>query len=116
MTRTKEGRDFIAGIAAGKPASALLFVRANGSAWSPSDQQRRLVAACKAARIEPPPNSHALRRTYAIRLAMRAVPLAVIAAQLGHVDTRMVEKHYGHRIAFNEHGIFRHYPELDTPA
>ena len=27
---------------------------------------------------------------------MRNVPLAVIAAQLGHADTRMVEKHYGH--------------------
>jgi len=27
---------------------------------------------------------------------MRGVPLAVIAAQLGHADTRMVEKHYGH--------------------
>jgi hypothetical protein len=27
---------------------------------------------------------------------MRGVPLAVIAAQLGHSGTRMVEKHYGH--------------------
>jgi hypothetical protein len=27
---------------------------------------------------------------------MRGVPLAVIAQQLGHADTRMVEKHYGH--------------------
>jgi integrase len=27
---------------------------------------------------------------------MNGVPLAVIAAQLGHSDTRMVEKHYGH--------------------
>jgi len=27
---------------------------------------------------------------------MRGVPLAVIAAQLGHADTRMVEKHYAH--------------------
>jgi hypothetical protein len=27
---------------------------------------------------------------------MRGVPLAVIAAQLGHADTRMVEKHYSH--------------------
>ena len=27
---------------------------------------------------------------------MRGVPLAVIAKQLGHSDTRMVEKHYGH--------------------
>jgi integrase len=37
-----------------------------------------------------------LRHTYASRLAMRGVPLAVIAAQLDHSDTRMVEKHYGH--------------------
>ena len=27
---------------------------------------------------------------------MRGVPLAVITKQLGHADTRMVEKHYGH--------------------
>ena len=29
---------------------------------------------------------------------MRGVPLAVIAAQLGHSDTRMVERHYGHML------------------
>ncbi len=27
---------------------------------------------------------------------MNGVPLMVIARNLGHVDTRMVEKHYGH--------------------
>jgi hypothetical protein len=27
---------------------------------------------------------------------MRGAPFAVIAAQLGHADTRMVERHYGH--------------------
>jgi len=27
---------------------------------------------------------------------MAAAPIGVIAAQLGHVDTRMVEKHYPH--------------------
>ncbi len=37
-----------------------------------------------------------LRHTYASCLAMRGVPLAVIAVQLGHADTRMVEKYYGH--------------------
>ena len=35
-------------------------------------------------------------RTYASRLAARAVPLPVIAAQLGHADTRMTERHYAH--------------------
>jgi hypothetical protein len=29
-------------------------------------------------------------------LAMRGVPMGVIAAQLGHRDTRMTEKHYAH--------------------
>ena len=65
-------------------------------AGAKSEQQRPLLAACAAARIDPPVNFHGLRHTYASRLAMRGVPLAVIAAQLGHSDTRMVEKHYGH--------------------
>ena len=39
---------------------------------------------------------HELRHTYASRLIMGGAPLAVGAAQLGHSDTRMVEKHYGH--------------------
>jgi integrase len=93
---TQEGRDFVAGLAAGKQGSARLFLRGTGKPWSKSEQQRPLIAACAAARIEPPINFHGLRHTYASRLAMRGVPLAVIAAQLGHADTRMVEKHYGH--------------------
>jgi integrase len=44
----------------------------------------------------PERHFHGLRHTYASRLAMRGVPLAVITQQLGHADTRMVEKHYGH--------------------
>lgn len=93
---TDEGRQFFAALAAGKPGSARLFLRGNGKPWAKSEQQRPLTAACAAARINPPVNFHGLRHTYASRLAMRAVPLAVIAQQLGHADTRMVEKHYGH--------------------
>jgi integrase len=93
---TQEGRDFMTQQIAGKPRSALLFVRANGKSWAKSEQQRPLSTACAAANIDPAVNFHGLRHTYASRLAMRGVPLAVIAAQLGHADTRMVEKHYGH--------------------
>ena len=93
---TQEGRDFITALTAGRPSGALLFLRDNGKPWAKSEQQRPLAAACAAARIEPAVNFHGLRHTYASRLAMRNVPLAVIAAQLGHSDTRMVEKHYGH--------------------
>ena len=115
---TEEGRDFFAGLATGRTGSALLLVRSNGRRWAKSEQQRPLVAASLAAGIDPPINFHGLRHTYASRLAMRGVPLAVIAAQLGHSGTRMVEKHYGHlapnyvadtvRAAFGRLGIVEH--------
>jgi integrase len=93
---TQEGWDFFAALVADRPGSARMFLRINGRAWAKSEQQRPLAAACDAGRIDPPINFHGLRHTYASRLAMRKVPLAVIAVQLGHADTRMVEKHYGH--------------------
>jgi hypothetical protein len=34
--------------------------------------------------------------THASILAMQGVPMAVIARQLGHSDTRMTERHYAH--------------------
>ena len=34
--------------------------------------------------------------TWASLAVMAGVPLMVVARNLGHVDTRMVEKHYGH--------------------
>src|SRR5262249_34513662 len=112
---TQEGRDFVAGLTAGKSGSTRLFSRGNCKSWGKSEQQRPLTRACEVAKIDPPVNFHGLRHTYASRLAMRGVPLAVIAAQLGHADTRMVEKHYGHlapsyvadtvRAAFGQLGI-----------
>jgi integrase len=92
----QEGRDFVAALAAGRLGGARLFLRNNGKSWAKSEQQRPLTAACTAARIDPAANFHALRHSYASRLVMRGVPLSVVAAQLGHADTRMVEKHYGH--------------------
>ncbi|MEI7608699.1 MAG: tyrosine-type recombinase/integrase [Rhodospirillaceae bacterium] len=52
-------------------------------------------AACEVAKLEAL-TFHELRHSYASRLVMAGAPLAVVAAQLGHSDTRMVEKHYGH--------------------
>jgi hypothetical protein len=42
------------------------------------------------------PQACPLRHTHASILAMRSVPMAVIARQLGHADTRMTERHYAH--------------------
>jgi integrase len=54
-----------------------------GQKWSASDQQRPVVAASVSAKIAPI-TFHGIRHTDASRLAMKGVPLAVIAAQLGH--------------------------------
>ena len=39
---------------------------------------------------------HELRHTYASMLVNSGFALKVVADQLGHKDTRMVEEHYGH--------------------
>ncbi len=64
--------------------------------WGQSDQFRPMRTACEAAGITPTVSFHVLRHTHASRLATRGVPMAVIAAQLGHSDTRMTERHYAH--------------------
>jgi hypothetical protein len=43
---------------------------------------------------ERPQGSVYLHITYTVRL--NGMPLMVVARNLGHVDTRTVEKHYGH--------------------
>jgi integrase len=46
--------------------------------------------------VTPAISFHTLRHTYASLMVMDGVPLIVVARNLGHSDTRMVEKHYGH--------------------
>jgi integrase len=57
---------------------------------------RHRARLASAAGIAPPAPFHVLRHTYASRLAMRGTPMPVIAAQLGHADTCMTERHYAH--------------------
>jgi len=92
---SEEGQQFFASVA-GKPGADFLFSRESGQAWGNSHQIRYMRHACQRAGIEPAITFHILRHTYASRLAMRGVPLNVIAKQLGHSDTRMTEKHYAH--------------------
>lgn len=93
---TDEGQALFAELTAGKTTRDPIFVRDDGKVWGASRQQRPLDAASGQAKIEPAATFHILRHTYASTLAMRGVPRGVIAAQLGHADTRMTEKHYAH--------------------
>lgn len=93
---TDEGRDFFRQATVGRTADAVLLPRADGRRWNKSEQFRPMREACAAARIAPAASFHILRHTYASRLAMRGVPIAVIAAQLGHADLRITTRHYAH--------------------
>lgn len=93
---TAEGTAFFEQLTAGRTKKENIFNRSGGGIWGQAHQTRPLHEACAAARIEPAIGLHILRHTYASRLAMRGVPMPVIAKQLGHADTRMTERHYAH--------------------
>jgi integrase len=83
-------------LTAGRKGDARIFLRNDGKPWGTSHQQRPLAEACARARISPAVSFHILRHSHGSTLAMCGVPMGVIAAQLGHSDTRMTEKHYAH--------------------
>ena len=91
-----EGRRIFESLTVGRAANERIFLRHDGEPWGASHQQRPLAAASMIARITPPVTFHNLRHTYGSSLAMQGVSMGVIAAQLGHADTRMTERHYAH--------------------
>lgn len=91
-----EGVALFEELTAGRSDNDLIFTRDNGAAWKASQQTRPLAEACQRASIEPAIGFHVLRHTHASLLAMAGAPMAVIAAQLGHADTRITEHHYAH--------------------
>jgi len=96
---TEEGTTFFRSLAAGRVATARMLPKADGGRWGKSHQGRPMRAACERAGIVPAANFHALRHTYASLTIMNGAPLLVVARNLGHSDTRMVERHYGHMAA-----------------
>lgn len=77
-------------------APTVVSIVATAREKTKSHQHRLMRDACKAARIAPAISFHVLRHCHGALLAMRGVPLPVIAKQLGHADTRITERHYAH--------------------
>lgn len=93
---TEDGAAFFKSLAQGRRGSEALFLKADGSPWLRSHQSEPMDAANERAKIDPPINFHGLRHTWASHAVMNGVPLMIVAKNMGHSDTRMVEKHYGH--------------------
>jgi integrase len=104
---TEEGAAFFKAHCAGRSGSELMFshhVEPRKTAakdaiklpWKTAEQSRPMREANKRARLNPPISFHVLRHTWASHAVMNGVPLIIVAKNLGHSETRMVEKHYGH--------------------
>ncbi len=91
-----EGAALFKSLTAGKAGDAILLSKADGTPWKAAHQARRMKEACKRAKIAPSVSFHVLRHTWASLAVMAGGPLMVVARNLGHSDTRMVERHYGH--------------------
>jgi integrase len=93
---TDDGVEFFRVLTTGRAGSEFMFVKESGEAWLRSHQAEPMGQANENAKITPPINFHGLRHTWASHAVMNGVPMLVVAKNLGHSDTRMVEKHYGH--------------------
>jgi integrase len=93
---TEEGAAFFRQLCAGRPGAELMLLKASGKAWARSEQGKLMRKACEIAKITPAIGFHGLRHTWASLAVMGGMPLLVVAKNLGHRDTRMVEMHYGH--------------------
>jgi integrase len=93
---TEEGMAFFRQVCAGRSGAELMLRRADGQGWRKSTQCPLMVEACQRAKISPPISFHGLRHTWASLAVMNGTPLMVVARNLGHSSTRMVEEHYGH--------------------
>ena len=96
VTLTEEGAALFSRLCAGRAGNEPLLRRDNGQPFRKSDQEYPMRHACQRAKITPRVSFHILRHTWASLSVMAGMPLMVVAHNLGHANTRMVEKHYGH--------------------
>ena len=114
---TDEAKTFFESVTAGRSGGQLIFTHEDGGAWKKSHQFRLMKEACGKAKITPAIGFHVLRHTHGSILAMRGVPMPVIAKQLGHADTRMTERHYAHLSpSYVSDTIRQNFPRLGIQA
>ena len=91
-----EGQRFFKAVCTGRKKGDTMFVKPSGSIWGKSHQSKEMQLANKKAKFSPPVTFHVFRHTYCSLLIENGAPLTIVARNLGHADTRMIEKHYGH--------------------
>lgn len=111
-----DGAALFESVTAGRTGAERIFLRADGGAWGKAHQIRRMEDASATARIEPAVSFHLLRHTYASLYLMNGGDLPALAQQLGHADTRMTVRHYGHLAeSWRAEQARRHAPSFGAP-
>jgi len=110
---TTEATEFMARMLHGLRSESLVFLRPDGTPWSKNHHQRPFEEAVEKAGIDRVV-FHELRHSFASTLLMAGVNPVALAKAMGHKDTRMIEKHYGHLIpGWAGQEIDRKAPRLD---
>jgi integrase len=105
---TDEGVALFRQLTAGRAGDELML-----GTWGDSHQRRPMIEAVRRAKIKPAISFHGLRHTWASLAVMAGMPLMIVARNLGHSDTRMVEKHYGHLApGYVKQAIREHAPQF----
>lgn len=86
-----------------------MLLRESGEPWVKDSQKKPMRRACALAEIKRF-GFHQLRHSAASRWITLGVSLKVVAEQLGHVDTKMVERYYGHLASGHIAQTFRALP------
>jgi integrase len=90
-----EAARFFREASANRDRAEAMFLRKSGEPWAKDNQKKPMRRACMLAKTKPF-GFHQLRHSAASRWITLGVSLKVVAEQLGHVDTKMVERYYGH--------------------
>lgn len=81
--------------AQGKPPSAPLFARLNGTPWNKNSWKKPIKLAAKAADLPADTTAYTLRHSTITDLVIAGLPLLTIA-QISGTSAEMIERHYGH--------------------
>lgn len=91
----KATADFLAECAKGKLPGALLFTRADGTAWHKDAWKWLVKAAVKAAGLPAEATLYSLRHSTITDLVVGGLDLLTVA-QISGTSVAMIERHYGH--------------------
>jgi len=104
-----EATRFFREVCTNRDPGEAIFLRESGDPWAKDSQKKPMQRTCSVAKIKRF-GFHQLRHTAASRWITLGVSLKVVAEQLGHVDTKMVERYYGHLASGHIAQTFRALP------